>query len=101
MIGQYINTVKPMHEQFVEPSKRNASIIVPEGGEPVALQMLLSQVRSHLPGGRLTGAGEGGRKPARLQSSEWLHFATILPEFCGRNLKIKKEECGILFLYRN
>ena len=51
MIGQYINTVKPMHEQFVEPSKRNASIIVPEGGyNRVAMQMLLSQVRSHLRG---------------------------------------------------
>ena len=51
VIGQYINTVKPMHEQFVEPSKRNASIIVPEGGyNRVAMQMLLSQVRSHLRG---------------------------------------------------
>lgn len=51
VISQYINTVKPMHEQFVEPSKRNASIIVPEGGyNRVAMQMLLSQVRSHLRG---------------------------------------------------
>ena len=51
VIGQYINTVKPMHEQFVEPSKRHASIIVPEGGcNRVAMQMLLSQVRSHLRG---------------------------------------------------
>ncbi|MBR0305399.1 MAG: uridine kinase, partial [Lachnospiraceae bacterium] len=32
VINQYIDTVKPMHEQFVEPSKKNASIIVPEGG---------------------------------------------------------------------
>lgn len=42
----------------------------------------------------------GGRDRRRLQPSERLYFATILPEFCGRNLKIKKEECGILFLYR-
>lgn len=47
-----------------------------------------------------TGAGLLERG-VRLQSLEWLRFATILPEFCGRNLKIKKEECGILFLYRN
>lgn len=51
VVSQYMNTVKPMHEQFVEPSKRNASIIVPEGGcNRVAMQMLLSQVRSHLRG---------------------------------------------------
>ena len=51
VVSQYLTTVKPMHEQFVEPSKRNASIIVPEGGcNRVAMQMLLSQVRSHLRG---------------------------------------------------
>ena len=51
VVDQYLATVKPMHEQFVEPSKRNASIIVPEGGcNRVAMQMLLSQVRSHLRG---------------------------------------------------
>lgn len=51
VVEQYLATVKPMHEQFVEPSKRNASIIVPEGGcNRVAMQMLLSQVRSHLRG---------------------------------------------------
>ena len=49
VINQYIDTVKPMHEQFVEPSKKNASIIVPEGGRnEVALNMILNQVRSHL-----------------------------------------------------
>ena len=32
VITQYLETVKPMHEQFVEPSKKNADIIVPEGG---------------------------------------------------------------------
>lgn len=49
VINQYLDTVKPMHEQFVEPSKKNASIIVPEGGQnEVALNMILNQVRSHL-----------------------------------------------------
>lgn len=49
VISQYLGTVKPMHEQFVEPSKRNASIIVPEGGyNRVAMEMILNQVRSHL-----------------------------------------------------
>ena len=49
VINQYLDTVKPMHEQFVEPSKKNASIIVPEGGQnEVALNMILNQVRTHL-----------------------------------------------------
>ena len=49
VINQYLDTVKPMHEQFVEPSKKNASIIVPEGGRnEVALRMILNQIRSHL-----------------------------------------------------
>ena len=49
VINQYLNTVKPMHEQFVEPSKKNANIIVPEGGyNEVAMQMIQNQIRSHL-----------------------------------------------------
>ena len=49
VLGQYMNTVKPMHEQFVEPSKKNASLIVPEGGyNQVAMEMILNQIRSHL-----------------------------------------------------
>ena len=49
VISQYINTVKPMHEQFVEPSKKNANIIVLEGGHnQVAMEMIQNQIRSHL-----------------------------------------------------
>lgn len=49
VISQYLTTVKPMHEQFVEPSKRRADIIIPEGGENrVALQMLIERVCRHL-----------------------------------------------------
>ncbi len=49
VICQYLTTVKPMHEQFVEPSKRRADIIIPEGGENrVALEMLIERVRTHL-----------------------------------------------------
>lgn len=51
VITQYLTTVKPMHEQFVEPSKRCADIIIPEGGENlVALDMLIERVRRHLIG---------------------------------------------------
>lgn len=51
VVEQYLTTVKPMHEQFVEPSKRFADIIVPEGGKnPVALEMIIQRVRSHVEG---------------------------------------------------
>ena len=49
VINQYFSTVKPMHEAFVEPSKRCADIIVPEGGmNQVALEMITHRIISHL-----------------------------------------------------
>lgn len=51
VVSQYLTTVKPMHEQFVEPSKRYADIIVPEGGKnSVALDMIIRRVEHHLAG---------------------------------------------------
>ena len=56
VINQYLATVKPMHEQFVEPSKRNADIIVPQGGHNrVALEMVMERVRAHLEGKTANG----------------------------------------------
>jgi len=47
VVSQYCTTVKPMHEQFVEPSKKFADIIVPEGGHnEVALNMIIEKIRS-------------------------------------------------------
>ena len=49
VISQYMNTVKPMHEEFVEPSKKNADIIVLEGGmNLVAMDMIKNRIRQHL-----------------------------------------------------
>jgi len=49
VINQYLSTVKPMHEQFVEPSKRRADVIIPEGGRNmVALEMVVQRVKAHL-----------------------------------------------------
>ena len=49
VVQQYLTTVKHMHEQFVEPSKRYADLIVPEGGKnPVAMEMLIQRIRSHI-----------------------------------------------------
>ncbi len=49
VVNQYLTTVKPMHEQFVEPSKRRADVIIPEGGHnQVAMEMVMERVRAHL-----------------------------------------------------
>ena len=51
VIDQYLTTVKPMHEAFVEPSKKNAHVIIPEGGRnQVALDMVIGRIRQHLEG---------------------------------------------------
>jgi uridine kinase len=47
VIDQYLNTVKPMHLEFVEPTKRYADIIIPRGGHnTVAIDMMLTLIRS-------------------------------------------------------
>lgn len=49
VIEQYLTTVRPMHLQFVEPSKRHADVIIPEGGHNlVAIEMVASRIRSLL-----------------------------------------------------
>ena len=51
VVNQYLTTVKPMHQQFVEPSKRYADIVVLDGGhKPVALDMIIPRIRSHVAG---------------------------------------------------
>tara|TARA_Y100001934_G_C12238769_1_gene719228 strand:+ start:42 stop:677 length:636 start_codon:yes stop_codon:yes gene_type:complete len=45
--NQYYNTVRPMHQQFVEPTKKYADIIIPEGGKnPVAIDILRTKIKS-------------------------------------------------------
>ena len=49
VLQQYQQTVKPMHEKYVEPSKRYADIVVPEGGKNiVALDMIEGRIQRHL-----------------------------------------------------
>lgn len=49
VLQQYQQTVKPMHEQYVEPSKKFAHIVVPEGGKnAVALDMIIGRIQRHL-----------------------------------------------------
>jgi uridine kinase len=58
VVRQYLDTVRPMHLEFVEPSKRYADVIVPEGGfNTVALDMIVARIEAML------------RDPGRLSTS--------------------------------
>ena len=49
VVSQYLTTVKPMHEQYVEPSRKYADIIVLEGGHNlVALEMIMQRIQNHI-----------------------------------------------------
>ena len=49
VLNQYQQTVKPMHEKYVEPSKKYANLVVPEGGKNVvALDMIVDRIERHL-----------------------------------------------------
>lgn len=49
VVNQYMSTVRPMHESFIEPSKRFADIIIPEGGaNTVAIDLLNTKISSIL-----------------------------------------------------
>jgi uridine kinase len=57
VLRQYMSTVRPMHLEFVEPSKRWADVIVPEGGENrVALEMVIARVEQLLAAGESVAA---------------------------------------------
>jgi uridine kinase len=49
VIQQYLDTVRPMHLEFVEPSKRSADVIIPEGGyNEVGIDLIIEKIRAHL-----------------------------------------------------
>ena len=51
VIEQYQSTVKPMHFEFVEPSKRYADVIVPRGGHnAIAIEMIVAKIQHRLRG---------------------------------------------------
>jgi uridine kinase len=52
VIEQYLRTVRPMHLEFVEPSKRYADIIIPSGGlNAIAIDMVVAKIERLLEGG--------------------------------------------------
>jgi len=60
VIEQYLSVVRPMHNQFIEPTKRYADIIIPEGGQnSVAIDLLVTKIHAIL----------GGSEPQAVQSN--------------------------------
>jgi uridine kinase len=51
VIDQYLGTVKPMHEQFVAPTKKHADVIIPEGANRMAVDLLVEKVEAELGSG--------------------------------------------------
>lgn len=51
VIEQYLGTVRPMHVSFVEPSRKYADLIIPEGHNPVSTAMVVTMIRQRLRGG--------------------------------------------------
>ena len=62
VIGQYLGTVRPMHIAFVEPSRKYADIIIPEGHNPVSTAMVVTMIRQRLRGGSRDEAAAGPEK---------------------------------------
>jgi len=50
VIDQYLSTVKPMHEQFIEPTKKDADLIIPEGANTMAVNLLEEKLRNEVEG---------------------------------------------------
>ncbi len=50
VIDQYLSTVKPMHEQFIEPSKKHADLIIPEGANRMAINLLEEKLQNEVDG---------------------------------------------------
>jgi uridine kinase len=52
VVGQYLETVRPMHQQFIEPTKRHADVIIPHGANGPAVDVITTKVASII--GQLT-----------------------------------------------
>jgi uridine kinase len=58
VIDQYLSTVKPMHEQFVAPTKRDADIIIPEGTNPAAIDLLQEKATQEIESRTIAGTSD-------------------------------------------
>ena len=71
VIEQYLSTVRPMHMQFVEPSKRQADVIIPEGGHNlVSIDLLSGKIRERLANERQQATGSAQAVGARREQGK-------------------------------
>ncbi|NGM68164.1 uridine kinase [Natronolimnobius sp. AArcel1] len=68
VIEQYLETVKPMHERFVDPTKKNADVIIPEGANQVAVELLIEKIEAERSSGDMDAGGESA--PENDQNQE-------------------------------
>ena len=71
VIDQYLSTGKPMHERFIEPTKRHADLILPEGANSVAIDLIEEKLRAEIEGDALRNWERGSleRELAEKRSS--------------------------------
>lgn len=70
VIKQYLDTVRPMHEQFVEPSKRFADVIIPEGGyNTVGIDLIVGRIQAQV-ATQVRNAGAVGNGEGRSEESQ-------------------------------
>ncbi|WP_323675801.1 uridine kinase [Halorubellus sp. PRR65] len=70
VIDQYLGTVKPMHEQFVAPTKKHADIIIPEGANQTAVNLLTEKVEVERSGVAQGLASEWERNPVEVADTD-------------------------------
>lgn len=69
VIDQYLSTVKPMHEQFIEPTKKAADLIIPEGANSVAINLLEEKLQAEV-NGDATRTWERGAVERQMTSDD-------------------------------
>ena len=70
VIDQYLSTVKPMHEQFIEPTKKHADLIIPEGANSMAVNLLEEKLQNEV-NGDATRTWERGALEKRVTRSRF------------------------------
>lgn len=72
VVEQYLATVRPMHAEFIEPTRHYADIVIPGGEDRVGIDLLMQTIRSRMDGGdrKLRHSGQGARPHQRLIRSQ-------------------------------
>jgi uridine kinase len=86
IIEQYLRTVRPMHLQYVQPSKKNADIIVPFGLNSVALDLVISKLKRVLAESRWHSNADSPEEQEPPLSFPYLHLQNGLLPLANQQL---------------